>query len=79
MKNKNSKGIYRFSSAMCLIVMSLNAAWAQTQSIEQEQLQKAQERQKTIQEQHPKPPKSNYKRQRAKRFKRSPSSKRLPS
>lgn len=36
--------------------MSLNSAWAQTQSIEQEQLQKAQERQKAIQEQQPQAP-----------------------
>ena len=50
------KDIYRLSMAMCLIAMSLNSAWAQPQSIEQEQLQKAQERQKAIQEQQPQAP-----------------------
>ena len=52
------KEVYRFSILMCLIAMSLNTglAQAQTQSIEQEQLQKAQDRQKAIQEQQPQAP-----------------------
>ena len=59
MKNQNLKGIYRFSSVMCLIAMSMNTGLAQAQtaqSIEQEQLQKAQDRQKAIQEQQPQAP-----------------------
>ena len=56
MNKAHLKDIYRLSMAMYLIAMSLNSAWAQTQSIEQEQLQKAQERQKAIQEQQPQAP-----------------------
>ena len=48
------KNIYRLSIPTCLVLLSLTGtSLAQTQSIEQEQLQKAQDRQKAIQEQQP--------------------------
>ena len=51
------KNIYRLSIPTCLVLLSLTGtSLAQTQSIEQEQLQKAQERQKAIQEQQPQAP-----------------------
>ncbi len=53
------KDTYRFSAVSALIIMSFNASLSQAQtaqSIEQEQIQKAQERQKAIQEQQPPTP-----------------------
>ena len=51
MNKVTRKEVYRFSIVMCLIAMSMNTGLAQAQtaqSIEQEQLQKAQDRQKCI-------------------------------
>ena len=59
MNKVTRKEVYRFSIVMCLIAMSMNTGLAQAQtaqSIEQEQLQKAQDRQKAIQEQQPQAP-----------------------
>ena len=51
------KNIYRLSIPTCLVLLSLTGtSLAQTQSIEQEQTQKAQERQKALQNQQPATP-----------------------